>query len=744
MVVRNLLRRKGRTALTVAGIAIGVAAIVALGGAAQGLRIGFNALTKGSQADLVLVQAGALHPLLSSVEETIAEELSAWREMEDVDGVLFTNTLLEGSSYLFLFGYDPEGFAIEHFRVVEGESLVTARGVRGKPLLLGRRAAERLGRGVGDTLRISGTVFRVVGIYETGDAFEDGAAVVPLEEAQALALLPHRFSMIYLRLRSPAEADAVRARVERRFPDLSVMTTSEFAEQQQLLEIVEGLAIAVSGLAVLIGGVVMTNTLFMSVFERTREIGLLRALGWSRWRVLALILGESLTLSLLGGLGGVALGVLSAVLIGRSASWIGAFGTYLTPEIFVRALVTVGTLGLVGGAYPAWWASRLMPQEALRYEGGARDRLGRPLPGGMLLRNLWRRRTRTALTLLGIGISIAAVVALGGLAEGMRYLVTEMWRSSQTDLVAVEAGVDNDLSAIDERVGAQIEALPEVEAVSGIILTAANTEQMPMLIVSGYHPREFAIRHFRIVEGQPLSGPRQVIVGRRAAEQMGLQVGDTLRILRSRLRVVGIYETGLPYEDVGVVIPLREAQALTGKPHQVMFYAIKLHDPSQAEAVRDRLKAMFPEIDFSLTSEAAESMSDFRALEEMVGQISFLAVFIGTLGMLNTLLMSVLERTREIGVLRAVGWRRRRVLGMILRESLLLGVVGGSLGILLGFGLSQLIGSAPGAWGAVHPAYPPQLFAQALVVATVAGALGGIYPAWRAARLQPVEALRYE
>jgi ABC-type antimicrobial peptide transport system permease subunit len=319
-----------------------------------------------------------------------------------------------------------------------------------------------------------------------------------------------------------------------------------------------------------------------------------------------------------------------------------------------------------------------------------------------------------------------------------------MMIDSQTDLFAAEADIDADFSAIDERVGARIAARSDVNAVSGMFWTGTSTDEMPMLIVYGYHPREFAIRRYRIIEGEPLAARRQVIVGRMAAEKMGLEVGDTLRMLDTNFRVVGIYETGQAFEDAGVVIGLREAQTLTGKLHQVQFYLISLRDPGQAEAVRDKLAATFPEIDFSLTSELDEAMSDFRVLQDAADQISFLAIFIGTVGMLNTMLMSVLERTREIGVLRSLGWRRRRVLGMILKESLVLGVLGGVCAIPLGLGLGGLIGSA-GIWGgAIEPAYTPQLFAQAIVVAMVAGVVGGLYPAWRATRLRPVEALRYE
>jgi ABC-type antimicrobial peptide transport system permease subunit len=752
MIFKNLFRRKGRTILTLVGIAIGVAAIVALGAVAQGLKAGFSAMGQGSQADLVLSQAEGITALISSLDEAVADGVRTLSGVADVDGMLYTNALFDDTTYLIIFGYEPDGFAIARFRIVEGESLAEARGVRGKPLILGKRAAQSMDVQVGDTLRITGSAFRVVGVYETGSGFEDGAAVVPLREAQTLALQPHRVSVLYVKLKEPAEADRLRTRIERRFPDLTVATAAGFANQEQLFKLLDAAAMAIAGLAVVIGGIVMTNTLWMSVFERTREIGLLRSLGWRRRRVMRMILGEAIVLALLGGLAGSGLGVLALVAVSRSGSLLGLFGNQLTPDLFARALVTVIALGLVGGAYPAWWASRLVPLKALQYEGGGRARvsrrlgrrLGGGLPGGMTVRNLWRRRTRTALTLLSIGVSIAAIIALGGVAHGMLGSFSVMMRDSQTDLFAAEADIDADFSAIDERVGARIAARSDVNAVSGMFWTGTSTDEMPMLIVYGYHPREFAIRRYRIIEGEPLAGRRQVIAGRMAAEKMGLDVGDTLRMLDTNFRVVGIYETGQAFEDAGVVIGLREAQTLTGKPRQVQFYLISLRDPGQAEAVRDKLAAAFPEIDFSLTSELDEAMSDFRVLQDAADQISFLAVFIGTVGMLNTMLMSVLERTREIGVLRSLGWRRRRVLRMILKESLVLGVLGGVCAIPLGLGLGGLIGSA-GIWGgAIEPAYTPQLFAQAIVVAMVAGVVGGLYPAWRATRLRPVEALRYE
>jgi ABC-type antimicrobial peptide transport system permease subunit len=657
------------------------------------------------------------------------------------------NVQAEDSPYFYIYGYDPEGFAIDHFRIVDGQALDEARRVRGKPILLGQVAADSLEKGVGDTLRITGGAFRIVGIYETGSAFEDGGAVMALDEAQSLLLQPRRVSMYYLRLRSPEEEARLRTRVDRYLEDVSLSTTTEFADRQVMIEYMEGFAWGISGLAILIGGLVMTNTLFMSAFERTREIGLLRALGWRKGQVMRLILGESLALSLLGGLVGIAMGVALVSLISGSGGlgFLSMAGTHFTPDLFVRAIGVVLVLGLVGGAYPAWWASRLLPLEALNYEGGGGSDPPRFLPGGLTVRNLWRRRTRTLLTVLGIAVGIAAIVGLRGLMAGFGEGYTAIAMGSQMDLMALEADVsDMGYSTIDERVGARLAALPDIAGVSGTGFAFSSTEEMPFFILWGYNPREFGVEHFKIVEGNSLATNRQMLLGRQAAETLGKGVGDTIRVLDSSFRVVGIFETGVAWEEVGGVITLRDAQRLAGRPHQVTMYGIKLRDPGKVDEVKAYLDANFPEIDVSLSSEFTEAIPDLQASEQMMGQIAFLAVLIGGVGMLNTMLMSVLERTREIGVLRALGWQRRQVVGMTLREALVLGLLGGIAGILMGLGFAWAVNQIPAIKGMMEPSYAPDLFLMALLVGLVTGVLGGLYPAWRATRMQPVEALRYE
>jgi putative ABC transport system permease protein len=142
--------------------------------------------------------------------------------------------------------------------------------------------------------------------------------------------------------------------------------------------------------------------------------------------------------------------------------------------------------------------------------------------------------------------------------------------------------------------------------------------------------------------------------------------------------------------------------------------------------------------------EFSEQMPDFENASRFFNAISLMAIVVGGLGVLNTMLMSVHERTREIGVLRAVGWGRRPVLAMILKESLILALLGGVAGIIVAFLLVGALNQVPYVGGVMTARWQWDVFARALWVALALGLIGGLYPAYRATRMQPVEALRYE
>ena len=151
-----------------------------------------------------------------------------------------------------------------------------------------------------------------------------------------------------------------------------------------------------------------------------------------------------------------------------------------------------------------------------------------------------------------------------------------------------------------------------------------------------------------------------------------------------------------------------------------------------------------PQVSVSGSSEFGEKTNDMQTFRMMTNALSFISILVGGVGMMNAMLMSVYERTREIGTLRALGWRRRRVVWMIVREALLLSLLGGLAGIAVGIGLGMLIGMEPSMGAYLKGSYSLALMAQALLIALVLGGIGALYPAWRAANLSPIEALRYE
>lgn len=751
MIFKNLLGRKTRSLLTIAGIAIGIAAMVALGAIANGLEAGYTAMLTSSQGDLIVTQSEAADISTAAVDEKVGQQLKALPEVEEVTGMLQSIVTAEGARYFVLFGYDPKGFAIEHFKIVEGEGLSGS-----KQVIIGKVAAKNFKKGIGDSLKLFGSAFRIVGIYETGNGMEEGGGVISLSDAQALLSKPHQVALFSLRLKPGADVEEVRRKIERRIPDVTTSQSGQVANIQETIQMVRGFAWGIAFIAILIGAIGMMNTVLMSVFERTREIGVLRSLGWRKGRVLGLIMGESLALSLIGGLAGTALGVAAVKALSSSPATGGLLQGRFSPGLFLQALVVALVLGALGGFYPAWRASQLIPLEALRYESGLTGSVAirnslfailglEKLP--MAARNLFRRRTRTLLTMVGIGISVAVIVALQGIVDGfVAQFETMMGGGGQADLMAVEADIsDMEYSSIDEQVGKKLVTVPGIKYVSGLVFGFISDPKMTYLIIWGYHPGEYAIRQFKIVEGEPLSANRQIILGKTAAETMGKKVGQTIKILNSNFRIVGIYETGTGFLDISGVISLREAQQLFKKPRQVGWYLIKLEDPKKADQVMAYLETNFPEISVSRTSELTEALPDFKTTQTMETAISLLAAVVGGLGMMNTVFMSVFERTREIGTLRALGWRRRQVLGLILQESLLLSLVSGVVGIIGGVLLGRLGSLSGGFWGSLSQgSFGLALLIRALIMALVLGAIAGLYPAWWASRLSPVEALRYE
>src|SRR5512139_1224545 len=201
LLMRSLFRRKVRTLLTAIGIAIGVAAIVALGAMAEGLRTGYRAMFSGSGADLVLMQKGAYDVTLSAIDEKTIEQVAADPNVSTVTGMLVANTTAANLPHFYLFGYDPASFAIKRFKIVEGAGLDAGHHATAanREVMLGQKASEQFKVTVGGVLRLGGSAFRVTGIFETGNGFEDGGVVVAIGDAQKLLQKSRQVSAIQVK-----------------------------------------------------------------------------------------------------------------------------------------------------------------------------------------------------------------------------------------------------------------------------------------------------------------------------------------------------------------------------------------------------------------------------------------------------------------------------------------------------------------------------------------------------------------
>ncbi len=750
MLVRNLWRRKIRTILTLLGIAVGIAVLVTLVALSRGVVTGYMEVTNRSDAHVILqaVQGpGQAMTFGNTFDESLVLKVRALPEVKDAAAVFYSVIPIGGRPFFIIFGYEPDQIGIRHFKIVEGVSLAgyTSR-QGGKPLILGKTAADSLKKKVGDTIRLKEITFRVVGIYETGTALEDAACVISLRDAQALANAPGQIMFIGIRLHRPGEVDAFKARLAKMLPkDVEIAGTQVGGQMLEMLELLDIFAWAIAMVAALVGGVGMMNTMLMSVYERTREIGVLRAVGWSPWRVYRMILGESLLLSLLGGALGLALGAGMVWLVVNLGTMAALSRTRITPTLAVQALSTALVLGTVGGLYPAWRASRLMPVEALSYDGGSGRRRGAAVPvGGMALRNLTRQRTRTALTLVGVGIGVLGMLLMGSLTEGFPKSFNSIFSASE--ITAVEAGLaDTSLSAIDERIVSRIEARPDVKYAVGMQFAFVSTPETPLFTITARPRNDPTFDRRSLREGTLINGPRQCLLGWRAAREQNKKVGDRISFLGTSFRIVGIVETTNSYENGGAIIDLREAQQLLKKPRQVMLVQIKLEDPRQADAVLASLSAEYPKLLFSKSAEFTENLPDMENMYRIYYAMFILTVVVGSIALMNTMVMSVYERTREIGVLRAVGWRRWLVLRLMLVEALLQSILSGAAGFVFTVGVIWVMQIMP-ALGVYRDifALSPTLVLQVLVLSVILGMLGGFYPAWHATKLSPVEALRYE
>jgi putative ABC transport system permease protein len=337
--------------LTAAGVALGVALIVALLSLATGVKNSADELIHVGRADFGLFQEDVSDFSRSLLPESLA------RRVADVPGVAKVAKLkLLSANGFFAFGLEPDEFVWRRLVLLEG------RPPRAAEALAGDRLQRR-------EIRVGGKRFRVVGIYHSGDEFEDSGAVLPLHTVARLAHRPGEITTVAVTVDPGLRARTVAQRVEQRFPGtVAVYEPSQAIKVDTSSRLIVDTGWIISLLALIVGGIGVTNTMAMSVFERIREIGILRAVGWRTWRIAVLIVSEAVAICLLALGVGLALGVLAAQLFSDHTSTSGLVQPDFTAGVFAWGLAFALGVALIGAAYPTWRAVRLTPIAALRRE----------------------------------------------------------------------------------------------------------------------------------------------------------------------------------------------------------------------------------------------------------------------------------------------------------------------------------------------------------------------------------------
>ena len=365
-------------------------------------------------------------------------------------------------------------------------------------------------------------------------------------------------------------------------------------------------------------------------------------------------------------------------------------------------------------------------------------------------KNIWRRRLRTSLTLCGIGMGIGAFVALVGFSRSFEDGWMKLYSSAGTDLAVVQKTFMN--TTVDQSVGTKLSALPEVAVAEPMLLNMMDVTSDVNALVYGWPDDAYEFAPLQFTEGRQFHGDGpEVVLGGLLAESLNKKAGDTLEIEGSRFQVVGVFKGGSALVAGALIMPLGQMQRLTSMEGKVTAFHVKLKPAPPGVSAEDHMHHAEAEINNALPGlraiPAAERASNNQLVvlaHAVAWGTSAIALLMGALGIANTMAMSVFERTREIGVLRALGWRRWRVMRLILIEAAGLGLAGGVVGLLVGDAALHILAKVPQTASIVSGSLAWSTLADALGLSVLVGVLAGIAPAWRGARLSPVEAMRHE
>ena len=388
----------------------------------------------------------------------------------------------------------------------------------------------------------------------------------------------------------------------------------------------------------------------------------------------------------------------------------------------------------------------------------------------LILKNIFRNKSRSLLAIIGIAIGVAAVVGLGMVTDNLSKSTETALTAGAGDFSVIAAtgqnngggppgGMGQD-QVINQTKVDEISKITGVESAVGVLRTSVdlsnstntttNSTSGPgnfrsMTSIIGINSASISMDDIVITNGTVYSNNDEVVIGKTAAQEMNKTVGDNITISNKTFEITGIYETGNFMDDRGIVMSLDSLQSLTNQTGEVSLIIVKANNGTDATSLASKIQNNYPnELTTSTSLSGMDRMNNgLDVIKSGSWAVSLLAMLVGGIIVVITMLKAVSERTREIGVLRAVGWKQKRIIAMIMGESLIISFIAIFVGLIIGFGIVELL-SVTNVLRGIMPVFSIYLFLKAIGVALLLGILGGIYPAYRASRLSPTEALRYE
>lgn len=367
LIAHNVVARPLRAGLTAGAVAIGVAAVLALGVLTSSLKETATEILQVGNADFTISQKHTDDIINSSISEDDIAAIGKVPGVRSAIGALIETVAYDRANPVLIeVGLDPAAQAPFGVKVLRGRSYAANAP---NEIMLGYSLAKSIRKSVGQTVTIESKRYRVVGLYSTNISFGNSTLMFPVTTLQGLNRVSGQVSLGFVKVEPGASITKVRAAIDRQFPQLTTIeNASDYGRADRNLLLISA---ANTGGSILAGFIAVTgvlNTSLLSFFERIREFGIIRSIGWTRWRVIRMVLTEALLVSLVGAACGLALGWVAINVLQRLDQLRGIFDPSYDTEVFARALVFAVVVAFLGALYPALRAAFVAPLKAVRNE----------------------------------------------------------------------------------------------------------------------------------------------------------------------------------------------------------------------------------------------------------------------------------------------------------------------------------------------------------------------------------------